>query len=215
MRISLISLLLMSVATLPPARMMAEQLQPPSHLRCESLETPLGLDTAAPRLSWQLEDSRQGAKQTAYEIQVASRPELVASGHADVWDSGRVRSEQSVAVPYGGPELKPERRYYWRVMVWDKDGAAYPASAATWWETGLMQGGWQAKWIGYELPEHRAIRESGASWITNAKQENFNAPGDTHHDFRLSFVLDQPVKAAHLYVTGKDTAAAWVMASKC
>ena len=210
MRISLISLLLMSVATLLPARMMAEPLQPPSHLRCESLETPLGLDMPAPRLSWQLEDSRQGAKQTAYEIQVASRPELVSSGHADVWDSGRVRSEQSVAVPYGGPELNAERRYYWRVMVWDKDGAAYPASASTWWETGLMHDGWQAKWIGYELPEHRAIRESGAAWITNAKQENFNAPGNTHHDFRLSFTLDQPVKAAHLYVTGKDTAAAWV-----
>src|SRR5581483_1777117 len=119
----------------------------------------------------------------AYEIQVASSPELVAAGHADVWDSGRVRSEQSVAVPYGGPELKPEHRYYWRVTAWDKEGAAYPASATTWWETGLMHDGWQAKWIGYELPEYRAIRESGASWITNAKQENFNAPGDTHHDF--------------------------------
>jgi hypothetical protein len=55
MRISLIPLLLMSILTLPT---MAEQLQPPSHLRCESRETPLGLDTPRPRLSWQLEDSR-------------------------------------------------------------------------------------------------------------------------------------------------------------
>jgi hypothetical protein len=84
MRISLIPLLLMSTFTLAPALMTAEQLHPPMHLRCESLETPLGLDTPAPRFSWQLEDSRQGAKQTAYEIQVTSHPELIASGRADV-----------------------------------------------------------------------------------------------------------------------------------
>lgn len=203
-------LLLVVLVAFPPSAVGVAQLAAPSHLRCESMETPLGLDTARPHFSWQLVDGRQGAKQTAYEIQVATRPELLASGKADAWDSGRVQSEQSVAVPYGGPELKPEQRYYWRVTAWDKDGAAYPASAVTWWETGLMDVGWQAQWIGYELPEHRAIRESGAAWITNPKQENFHATDDTHHDFRFHFKLSKPVKAAHLYVTGQDTAAAWV-----
>jgi alpha-L-rhamnosidase len=204
------ALLFISIVAFRTTPVTAEQLHAPTYLRCEALETPLGLDTPAPRFSWQLDDGRQGGKQTAYEIQVATRPELIASGKADVWNSGRVQSDQSVAVPYRGSELRPEQRYYWRVKVWDKDGVAYPASAVTWWETGLMRESWQAKWIGYELPEHRAIRESRAAWITNPKQENFSTPGNTHHDFRLSFTLDQPVKAADLYVTGKDTAAAWV-----
>jgi alpha-L-rhamnosidase len=203
-------LIVLFMAALKPTWVTAQQLHQPSHLRCESLDSPLGLDTPAPRFSWQLQDTRQGARQTAYEIQVASRPDLIASGKADVWESGRVQSDRSVAVPYSGPELKPERRYYWRVKVWDKDGVAYPVSAVTSWETGLMHEGWQAKWIGYELPEHRVVRESGALWITHPRQEGFRAPGDTHHDFRLSFMLDQPVRAAHLYVTGKDTAAAWI-----
>ena len=37
----------------------------PSKLECEHLLRPLGIDAANPRLSWQLADSRQGARQTA------------------------------------------------------------------------------------------------------------------------------------------------------
>jgi alpha-L-rhamnosidase len=180
----------------------------PNHLRCESLETPLGIDTPQPRFSWQLEDTRSGAKQTAYQIEVFSHPVAVGAAKADVWDSGRIDSDQSVAVPYRGPALEAEHRYYWRVQAWDKDGAAYPTSEMTWWETGLMQSGWAAKWIGFELPEHRALRESAAVWITNP--DNGPVSGDTHHDFRTRFTVSAPVRLAQLYVTGKDTAAAWV-----
>ncbi len=183
-------------------------LHAPIHLRCESLETPLGIDTPQPRFSWQLRDARRGAQQTAYQIEVFSHPIAADAPKADVWDSNRIASDQSVAVPYRGPALEAEHRYYWRVRAWDKDGVAYPPSETTWWETGLMQSGWTAKWIGFELPEHRAVRESGAIWITNP--ENGTIAGDTHHDFRNRFTVSGPVRLARLYVTGKDTAAAWV-----
>ena len=183
----------------------------PRDLQCESLKEPLGLDVAHPRLSWKLTDSRNGAKQTAYEIQVASSAEKVAANKADVWDSGKVASSASVNVPYGGPELAASRRYYWRVRVWDKDGKAYPASAASWWETGLMgQQNWKAKWIGYDEPELHAIREGNAEWITNAETDSSSITGDTHHDFRFGFDLKGEVRRALLYVTGRDSAAAWV-----
>jgi len=185
-------------------------LQSPVHLLCESLETPMGIDVPLPRFSWQLNDSRFGAKQSAFELQIATRSELLNGGKPDVWDSQRINSSQSVAVPYGGPALSAETRYYWRVKAWDKDGAEYPASAVSWWETGLMQTEWNSNWIGFEEEELRKVRESGAAWITNRGEENYNKPGDTRHDFRLSFTLDHPVKLAHLYVTGKDTAAVWV-----
>jgi len=204
------SFLIAATTTITIPAFAAANFQPPTHLRCEELDTPLGIDSPAPRFSWQLNDSRMGAKQSAYELQVATRSELIDSGKPDVWDSQRVNSGQSVAVSYGGPTLNPETRYYWRVKVWDKDGVQYPASAVSWWETGLMQTRWNAQWIGFEEEELKKVRESGAEWITNRRLDNYNKPGDTRHDFRLSFTLDQQVKRAHLYVTGKDTAAAWV-----
>src|SRR6516225_6154096 len=106
----------------------------PSHLRCESLEEPLGIDITRPQLSWQLQDTRRGVKQTAYEILVASRAELLEAGKTDVWDSGRIESAESAGVAYEGPALKSGQRYYWRVRVWDQDEKLSPYSDASWWE---------------------------------------------------------------------------------
>ena len=181
----------------------------PVGLECESLINPLGLDTAKPGLSWRLDDRTQGAKQTAYEIEVFNRSPT-ASAKANMWDSGRVESAKSLNVTYEGAALSAEKRYFWRVRVWDKNGKAYPWSDLSTFETGLMsQANWQAKWIGYESPEQQSVRNSNAEWITNVgSSEKFAA--DTHHDFRFPFALEKPVKRAVLYATGKDTAAAWV-----
>ena len=101
----------------------------PQELRVDELTTPLGIDDPAPRFSWQLLDPARGAKQTAYELQVASRPELLDSGKADIWESGRIASAQSLNVRYAGPALQPSTRYFWRVKVWDAAGKPYPESA--------------------------------------------------------------------------------------
>jgi alpha-L-rhamnosidase len=189
----------------------AASLPKPVSLQCDSLVEPLGIDNQKPLLSWQLQDARWGAVQTAYQIQIASKPDLLASGQADVWDSGRVLSGQSVNVPYGGGPLAPQKRYYWLVRAWDMHGHLYPASDVSWWETGLLtESNWTAKRIGYEQAEHRRIRESGAAWVTNPEVPNFNGTRDTQHDFRLRFDVTKPVKRAVLYVTGQDTAAAWI-----
>jgi alpha-L-rhamnosidase len=90
----------------------------PIALKCESLIEPLGIDTPKPLLSWRLQDSRWGAKQTAYQILVSSQLSPSGTPMADIWDSGRVASEQSVDVPYAGPALEAQKRYYWHVRVW-------------------------------------------------------------------------------------------------
>jgi len=120
----------------------------PSRLRCEYMENPVGLDVARPRLFWRMESGARGARQTAWQVQVATAPSLLASGNGDVWDSGKVDGEQSVHVVYGGPELEPRRRYWWRVRVWDQEGKVSPWSEAAFWETGLLsEGQWDAEWI--------------------------------------------------------------------
>src|SRR5271168_1471348 len=174
----------------------------PVHLACDSLEHPLGIDSSQPLFSWQLQDAGFAARQTAYRIEVASKPTTLTGGKPDVWDSGRVTSDKSFGVTYGGPELVASKRYYWRVEVWDKDGKPYPASDVSWWETGLLKEKWTAEWIGYEDPEHRAVRKSGTTWITNVGAEKDTAPhadADTEHDFRFKFQLTGSVKHADLF----------------
>ena len=74
----------------------------------------------------------------------------------------------------------------------------------------IQQENWQAKWIGYEEPEHKHIRESGAEWITNSDTEPPKASDKAAHDFRLKFEVARPVRRASLYVTGQDSASAWI-----
>ena len=182
----------------------------PTGLAANSRTTPLGLDDSEPQLSWQLQDPRFGARQTAYEIRVYSKAPSGRSTKPDIWDSGRIASSTSTGIPYAGPKMQPETRYFWQVMVWDQDGQPYPVSSASWWETGLLdQANWHANWIGYEPAELHSVRESGAAWITNIASTKSEA-ADTHEDFRYAFTLSKPVAHATLYATGEDTAAAWV-----
>jgi alpha-L-rhamnosidase len=169
------------------------------------------MDEKQPALSWKLQDGRYGAKQSAYRIRVATKMDLLAAARPDVWDSGRVESDQSIDVRFAGAELSAEKRYYWQVQVWDKDGKPYPKSDVNWWETGLLHANrWHGKWIGFELKEDRAVREADAAWISNPDADDPKTPVDTHHSFRFGFELTKEIKSADLYVTGEDTAAAWI-----
>ena len=183
----------------------------PFALKTDSLTTPLGIDSARPSFSWKLQDGRTGAAQTAYEIQIGSSERGLRAGKFDVWDSGRKTSNASINVAYEGPALQAEKRYFWRVLIWDKDGKPYPPSDVTWFETGLLDSrNWQGKWIGYETLEERAVREADARWITGPAIADFTATGDTHHNFRLGFEIAKPVKHADLFLTGEDSASAWI-----
>src|SRR4051794_21788612 len=118
-------------------------------LRVDNVVNPLSAG-GTPTLSWKLRSGRPGERQTAYRILVASSPRLLTEHRADVWDSGRVASAESVAVPYRGPAGVAGKRNYWTVEVWGARGGI-PAEAETaWWETGPTQ---PADW-------------AGAQWIT-------------------------------------------------
>ena len=135
--------LVLGVAAMVPLSEAAEPAVGPTALRVDNLTTPLGIDGAAPHFSWQLADPARGARQTAYRVQVASRPELLGADKPDVWDSGKVEASQSLNVAYKGPALKPSTRYWWRVTVWMGTRLTLPADIS-WWETGLLtENGWR------------------------------------------------------------------------
>lgn len=187
--------------------------QGPTRLQVDNLTTPFGIDEPAPSFSWQLADPMHGARQTAYQVQVAESEADLRAGRAGVWDSGRVPGDRSLNIRYGGPALKPSSRYFWRVTVWGADGKPYVVSAAAWWETGLLTpDAWRAGWIGYETAEEAAVRHADAVWI--ASPDSSKPPSsdgaNQHFAFRTSVALTKPVKHAVLYATAQDTVAAWV-----
>ncbi|MDP4208336.1 MAG: glycoside hydrolase family 78 protein [Bacteroidota bacterium] len=116
------------------------------NLRCEHMESPLGIDAVSPRLSWQINDSRQGAVQKAYRILVSTDSIALLRGNANVWNSGKIKSDQML-VNFSGTLLKPFTRYYWCVEVWNQEGKSV-TSSVTAFETGFMQTGlWKGSWI--------------------------------------------------------------------
>jgi alpha-L-rhamnosidase len=185
----------------------------PVELRVDELQLPLGIDDIAPRFSWQLHDSAQGARQTAYEIQVASSAKLLAAGKTDVWDSGKVMGSQSVNIPYAGPPLEASTRYYWRVKAWNAEGKLYPLSKHAWWETGLLRSSaWKSDWIGFETEEERAIRGANSYWIANPDAQELAREKSAEQNFayRAIVALPKPVKSAALYATAETTISAWI-----
>ncbi len=78
-----------------------------TNLRCEYRDNPLGINAAQPPLSWMIAAGGQktegrGQKQTSYQGLVASTPELLDKDQGDLWDSGKVVSDQSIQMEYAG-----------------------------------------------------------------------------------------------------------------
>ncbi|ADB29390.1 alpha-L-rhamnosidase [Kribbella flavida DSM 17836] len=137
----------------PPATRETLQVR---NLKTNNLTNPLGVPGTPPRLSWQLDGDRRGITQSRYQIRVASTPAKTA--RPDIWDSGVVRSTDSIEVPYGGPALTTGTAYHWTVRVWDDAGKASAWSPVATFETGpLRPGDWQGDWIG-------ADNQPGPEW---------------------------------------------------
>lgn len=132
----------------------------PRRPRVEYLENPIGLGEAQPRFSWEVDDARRGAAQSAYEIAVASTRDALLDGRADVWSSGRVASGATNQVEYGGPELVYDREYWWRVRSFDVEGKDSPWSAPASWRMGpLAPADWKGAWIADPAPIEKPIGE--------------------------------------------------------
>ena len=158
--------------------------------RCEQRSNPEGLSVAQPRLSWKIATHARDVRQTAYRILVASSEEKLSAGEADVWDSGRVGSDESVLVPYGGPRLKPSTYYYWKVQVWTRLSAEPQESAPQHWLTALFTDkDWKpSQWIGYD---------GAFPWEDESLHPRLGARY-LRHEFRA----DRDIRRAVLHIAG-------------
>ena len=177
-----------------------------SELRCEQSQRPLAVDPAGPRLSWQLNADRRGCLQSAYRILVADSPVALADDNGNVWDSGKVFSDRSVLVPYGGPALQPGKAYCWKVQAWDADGNLSPWSLPASFGTGLMSmQDWNgAKWIAMEpdVDSLKCIEGNTGKWkdcgpVFDKPVAPYKLP-----QLRREFTATKPVKRAMAYICG-------------
>ena len=88
-------------------------------LRCEYGKDPIGIGTSSPRFFWKLYSEGNNQAQTAWQVLVASSPEELNEKRANLWNSGKVNTGQSIQVNYDGNELKSKERCWWKVRVWD------------------------------------------------------------------------------------------------
>jgi alpha-L-rhamnosidase len=181
-------------------------------LRCEYLDEPQGIDVRTPRLSWILRSDERGQKQTAYQILVASTVEKLADDEGDLWDSGRVDSDDSIHVRYAGKPLMTHAACYWKVRSWDRDGAESAWSEPATWSMGILEpGDWKAEWIGLEgstTPTYLA----GTNWIWYPEGDpTKDAPEETRY-FRTKFTVpaDRKITKATLRFTADNRCHAWL-----
>ena len=160
------------------------------NLRCEYLVNPSGMGEREPRLSWTMRDDSgvRGATQTDYQILVASSPEKLARDEGDLWDSGRVHSEKSIQIVYGGKPLESRARCHWKVRAWLGDRKETPWSEPAFWTMGLLRADdWKSGWLRVEEPAPQTA--AGDKWI--------RTPRYLRRDFSAA---DRPVRAT-LYAT--------------
>jgi alpha-L-rhamnosidase len=192
-RTTILSSLLIIASTFFSQSRAAESVLHPVDLRCEYLKNPLGIDRTTPRLSWKLQAAPmagRGLRQTAFQIQVAATEQALQSGKADLWDSGKVDSDQSTQVAYLGKLLGSRQRCWWKVRIWDQEGKASAWSEPALWSMGLLQASdWDAKWIGL----------NGGDQTLPSDQTHTRLPARM---LRREFEIPKPIRRATVYVTG-------------
>jgi alpha-L-rhamnosidase len=184
-----------------------------SQLRCEDLDNPQGIDVTRPRLSWILNSDENDQRQTACQILVASTAKNLKANKGDLWDSGKVLSDQSIQNPYAGVPLTSRMQCFWKVRVWDKDGRVSDWSKPAQWTMGLLKpADWgNAQWVGKDGVVQFAYLEH-ASWIWSpGGNPERSAPIATNYFRRVVTIpAGRTIKNAVFQYAGEDEARGWI-----
>ncbi|MBC8767711.1 family 78 glycoside hydrolase catalytic domain [Arenibacter sp. BSSL-BM3] len=157
--------------------------------RVEYHENPEGLDVRQPRFSWILKGEGRNRVQSAYQITVASSKEKLSQDQADIWDSGKVVSNQTNQIVYQGIPLVSATKYYWKVRVWDESDMVSTWSNPAYWSMGLLKfANWQGLFIGHDVGYNKAD-----------KYDSLYLPPARY--LRKSFSLNKKIKKATAYTT--------------
>ncbi|MFT4073066.1 MAG: family 78 glycoside hydrolase catalytic domain [Dysgonamonadaceae bacterium] len=188
----------------------------PIELRCQFIENPYGVDVIDPVLSWTIKTSNPTARdirQTAYQVLVASSIDLLKVDKADMWNSGKVISNQMSQVVYAGKALQSSQQYWWKVRVWNEKSKISVWSTPTQWTMGVLNAAdWKAQWISANGAEKYAIKYQSARQDINlardlieyrkANKPNKNDPNYSSMLLRKEFEVKPELRRAVIHVCG-------------
>lgn len=180
-----------------------------THLTCDMAVNPLAVIKEQPKLGWQLKSKNFDVSQKAYQILVASSEEKLQNNEADVWDSGKVKSNESQLNTYHGKPLKAETKYFWKVKIWTHTNEASHWSDVASFRLAPETSSLNPTWIGAitkansHLPEGRNYHT--ATFKKAKKDSIINA---SHPLSRRSIMLRKPfsvskkIREAVVYISG-------------
>ena len=199
---------LVAVVLMAPASVVRAELEP-QRLRAEYRVDPLAVPVLKPRLSWMVTSNERNQRQSAYRIVVASTKENLDRGVADLWDTGKVASDETLHIRYGGKVPSFSQAAHWKVMVWDAKGKPSAWSRPAFWGVGPQaEADWApSRWIAAPAKEGepaQRILPEGAEWIWHGPEAKSPVAGKRW--FRTTFEVPAgaTVKSALLAVSADD-----------
>ena len=187
-----------------------------TYLRCEYKINPLGIDSSKPRLSWIIESksNQNGQYQTAYQIVASSTKENLSQNIFNLWNSGKVKSDQQNQVEYNGKELYSKGECWWKVKIWDKDNEETVWSEPAYWLMGLLnKNDWKAKWIGFDEWERNQKKNSkyefkagDDKWIWYPLNQTYDRKVIGNYIFRKKIIIEDisQICSAKLLITADE-----------
>lgn len=138
-----------------------------SDFTCEYRHNPISISTKKPRFGWQIHSEEKGVEQLAYSIEVYLDTN---DDGIKIWDSGKIKSNQSQQVKYQGKKrLKAGGKYKWRVRIWDNK-----KNSSEWSEMNTFR----------IAP---SLTDSKAQWIGAIERMKSNIPkGRNYHNLAIS-----------------------------
>ncbi|PWS30231.1 alpha-L-rhamnosidase [Pedobacter paludis] len=148
------------------------------NLKTEYLQNPIGIDNPSPRLTWQMQDSGNGAKQTSFRVLLDTDSLALTKSEGKIWNTGWVKSDQQL-INYSGQLLKPFTKYFWRIEITDGNKKKTNDAFISSFETGMMDmKNWQGSWI----------------------SDNENPKLKPAPYFRNTFTTSKKIKSARAYI---------------
>ena len=180
-----------------------------SNLTCNMAETPLAVTSKQPRLSWEIASKGFNTVQTGYQILIASSKENLEDNQADVWDSGKVNSNNSQLVSYSGKALKNEDKYFWKVKIWNQEDEESSWSNPAFFRISPDTKALNPTWIGAitkansHLPEGRHYHTAS---FKKSKRDSIVDASDSLARrsimLRKPFSISKEIKEAVVYISG-------------
>ncbi len=174
---------------------MSQAQQPSSSLltieqpRVEYLNNPKGITVLSPRFSWTLKGDGRNRFQSEYQLIVSSSEEKLKQNEGDIWNTGKVVSNATNQIEYGGANLISKENYFWKVKVWDEQGQESKWSTTSSFSMGLLSfSDWKGLFISHDV-----------GYDTTDKYDSLYLPPARY--LRKSFTANKKVRRATAYTT--------------